>query len=370
MVSSCNICDFKPETYTAAQNVTLHGISSGLTIAGIGYVNWTFIDTQELPMTMCIYAIYIPSLVIWLLSLQQLITKNPSHQSNSFVGGQNGMIIIYNKKVIHFPCNPKKCLPMQKTEPGIQQFASFCACINNIPVYNHLTQFYIHAYNACTITQDTAASDEFPAPSNPDSDDDAQEAYNSSLLPKTTGLSKTQCNLLWLHHHFGHIGFSITQDWACNWQFELSKSLAWCKASICLACQYGSFKKCLHASSTCMLADQALAPGHFVSIDHMVSGSGGHIPFQVGHASNWQYKYCTLWANHYSKFLYSHLQETATSKEMIQESMETYKTYAACFDVQVKHIHSNNGVFTSTDFAKHLDICGHQHHSLCGFSAH
>jgi len=100
----------------------------------------------------------------------------------------------------------------------------------------------------------------------------------------------------------------------------------------------------------------------------MVSGSGGHIPFQVGCDSNWQYKYCTLWADHYSKFLYGHLQEAATSKETIF-SKETYKTYTTCFDVRVKHVHSNNGVFTSADNTKHLDIHG-QHHSLCGISAH
>jgi len=57
-----------------------------------------------------------------------------------------------------------------------------------------------------------------------------------------------------------------------------------------------------------------------------------------------------------------HFQEMILSKE-------TYETYTACFDIQVKHVHSDNGVFTSADFAKHLDIRG-QCHSLCGVSAH
>jgi len=204
--------------------------------------------------------------------------------------------------------------------------------------------------------------------SDPDHNVDDQDDMDSSLPPETTSLSKTQQDLLHLHHCFGHIGFSVIQDWAQNGQFELSKSLAQCKAPICLACQYGSFWKCPHASSTWALTNQAHAPGKFVSIDHMVSGSGGHIPFQVSCASNQQYKYCTLWANHYSKFLFGHLQETATSKETIL-SKETYETFATRFDVQVKHVHSNNGIFTSANFAKHLDICG-QHHSLCSISTH
>jgi len=223
------------------------------------------------------------------------------------------MIIVYNNKVIHFPSDHH--LPMQKTEPS---------CLTtNVPTDNQLTPFYIHAYNAYNVTQDTAALDAPSPPSNTDSLDNNQ-ASESSLPPETTSLSKTQQDLLQIHHCFGHIGFSIIQDWACNRQFELSKSLAQCKAPICLACQYGSFKKYPHTSSTCALANWALAPSNFVSVDHRVSGSGGHIPFQVSHTSNWLYKYCTLWANHYSKFLYSHLQETATSKKTIH-SKETYE---------------------------------------------
>jgi len=50
--------------------------------------------------------------------------------------------------------------------------------------------------------------------------------------------------------------------------------------------------------------------------------------FQVGCASTCQYKYCTLRANHYSKFFFGHLQETATSKETIFPK-EVFETYAA-----------------------------------------
>jgi len=64
MASSCDICDFEPDTYTAAQNVTLHGITSGLTVAGIGYVNWTFTDTHGSLVTMRIHAIHVPGLSV------------------------------------------------------------------------------------------------------------------------------------------------------------------------------------------------------------------------------------------------------------------------------------------------------------------
>jgi len=117
-----------------------------------------------------------------------------------------------------------------------------------------------------------------------------------------------------------------------------------------------------------LLLDCTLHPSDFISVDHMVSSTGGHIPFQVGCASDQQYKYCTLWADHHSKFLYGHLQETTTTKEMIH-SKELFETFAAHYDVHVKHIHSDNGLFASTAFAQHLDV-HRQHHTLCGVSTH
>jgi len=49
-----------------------------------------------------------------------------------------------------------------------------------------------------------------------------------------------QWELLCLYYQFGHTGFSIIQNWACNRLFELSKSLAQCKAPILLflLCQF------------------------------------------------------------------------------------------------------------------------------------
>jgi len=79
---------------------------------------------------------------------------------------------------------------MQKTEP---------ACLTNVPTDNQPTPFYIHAYNAYNVTQDTAALDAPSPPSNTDSLDNNQ-ASESSLPPETTSLSKTQQDLLQIHH--------------------------------------------------------------------------------------------------------------------------------------------------------------------------
>jgi len=58
----------------------------------------------------------------------------------------------------------------------------------------------------------------------------------------------------------------------------------------------------------------------------------------------------------------------ATTKEILQ-SKEAFESFATCYNILVKHICSNNGVFASADFGKYVEVCG-QCHTLCGVSAH
>jgi len=193
----------------------------------------------------------------------------------------------------------------------------------------------------------------------------ASPSPSSDDHASSPNLSNTQCDLLCLHHRLGHIHFSEIQHWAREHHFGIPEHLACCKASLCSACLYGSLKKWSHSSATGALINNIKAPGDFVSVDQMISGTGSHIPFQVGCPSHWQYHNCTLWVNHYSKYLFGHLQETAMIKEMLL-SKEAFETFATCYNVQVHHIRS---VFASTDFAKHIKAHG-QCHSICGVSAH
>jgi len=185
-------------------------------------------------------------------------------------------------------------------------------------------------------------------------------------FPDTTSLLAAQKNLL-CAHHFGHVSFDI-QQWAWDSKYDLPKLLGHCHAPLCLACQYGQAQKKPNPSACGGLSEHADSPGAFVSVDHMVSGTSGHILFHVGCPSSHKYKYCSLWADHYSKFLFGHLQEHAKTHEMIQ-SKEAFESLASCYNVHIKHVHSYNRVFASAEFAQHLDAHA-QSHSLCGISAH
>jgi len=106
---------------------------------------------------------------------------------------------------------------MHKTKPGIQQYASFCITINQTPLEINPTPFFVHAYNAYSISQET---DDSSQPTKHKSQ--TPDSPKQPVPPTDTGLSKTQQDLLCLHHQYGHIGVGLIQDWACRGKFNLS----------------------------------------------------------------------------------------------------------------------------------------------------
>ena len=74
-----------------------------------------------------------------------------------------------------------------------------------------------------------------------------------------------------------------------------------------------------------------------------------------------------MWVDHYSRFLHAHCQETATIQSAL-ESKEDFEMFAKRYNIHVKHIHSDNGVFATKVFRDHLDACNQQQ-SLCEVGA-
>jgi len=316
---------------------------------------------------LCLHAVHVPDIPMCLLSPQQIMsTPHQSHDKNHYIGTPTRLVLVYDGRLIHFPYNEALHLPVLKTTPGAQCYFAFCAQIKSS--YMGIacpTPFYAQAFQASTAH---APRVRFDPSLDPDLPDDQAHHMDTPVFQDTTSLSTARWDLLHAHHHFGHVGFCDIQQWAREGKYGLPQSLGHCRAPICLTCQYGQARKKPHPSTTGGLSDCADSPGAFVSIDHMVSGIGGHIPFHVGHPSSCQYKYCSLWADHYSKFLFGHLQEHTNTCETIQ-SKEAFESFASRYDIRLKHVHSDNGVFASAEFAQHLDAHA-QSHSLCGISAH
>jgi hypothetical protein len=100
----------------------------------------------------------------------------------------------------------------------------------------------------------------------------------------------------------------------------------------------------------------------------MVAGNPGLIPFTSGHPSRCRYNTVTLWVDHFSSFLYTHCQEDTTIKSTL-ESKVGFESFAKQFNISIKHVHSDNGVFTTKLFQDHV-AASDQHQSFCGVGAH
>ena len=75
-----------------------------------------------------------------------------------------------------------------------------------------------------------------------------------------------------------------------------------------------------------------------------------------------------MWVDHFSHFLHAQCHEQATIQAAL-ESKENFELYAKRYNVRIKHIHSNNGIFTTKAFKDHVVACDQQQ-SFCGVGAH
>ena len=139
---------------------------------------------------------------------------------------------------------------------------------------------------------------------------------------------------------------------------------------MCHACQYDAAKKRAHkTTNTGSMVGAPASPGDFMSVDQMIAGSPGLIPFTSGHHSNQSYTSVTMWVDHFSCFLYAHCQEDATIKKSALESKEAFEMYAKCYNVCIKHIHSDNSIFIMKAFQDHITTTDQQQ-SFCGVREH
>jgi hypothetical protein len=149
----------------------------------------------------------------------------------------------------------------------------------------------------------------------------------------------------------------------------MPKDIANCPIPICHACQYGAAKKRAHEkSNTGSVVGEPQQPGDFVSVDQMVAGSPGLIPFTSGRPSKRHYDTVTMWVDHFSRFLYAHCQENATIKSTL-ESKVGFEPFTKRYNITVRHVHSDNGVFITKVFQDHIEASDQQQ-SFCGVGAH
>ena len=147
-------------------------------------------------------------------------------------------LVFYQGHCLRFPYHDTSNLPIAKLAPGISCYQAFQSFI-----------------------PDSSTSD-------------SQQIDN---------LSPASCKLLHLHHRLGHKGFTELQKWAAEGKNGIPSDVANCQVPLCRACQYGAVKKRPHEThNTGSVVGTPQGPGDFVSVNQMIAGSPGLIPFTSG----------------------------------------------------------------------------------------
>jgi hypothetical protein len=182
-------------------------------------------------------------------------------------------------------------------------------------------------------------------------------------------LSKSQRHKKYLHELCAHESYSNLNRWIRMGVFPgIDQKLAAVPDPVCPACAFGKARRVCHKTHNGHIADGHTKPGDGVSSDGLESGTPGR-PFTTkGSSSKLCYNYVSLWVDHMSTYVYVTLHASKAATELVRSKLE-FKTFAARYNVKIKNIRADNGVYSANLF-REACLRGQQNLSFCGVEAH
>jgi len=161
---------------------------------------------------------------------------------------------------------------------------------------------------------------------------------------------------------------SQLNTWIRNKHFAIDPTIANTPDPISKACQFGKAMRKLHTTETGKISCEHTYPGAGVSTDQMEAGYPGKMFTTRGLPSNLCYKYCNFWVDHYSKYVFPTFHVTKEASEIMM-SKQCFEDFARHFNMSIKSIRTDNGVYASTVFQK---ACTDNNQNLmfCGVGGH
>jgi hypothetical protein len=183
-------------------------------------------------------------------------------------------------------------------------------------------------------------------------------AYSATSPPTTNTFKPNLTNsqrlkLLW-HERCNHRSWSTLNSWIRHDLLPIHPSVASAPDPICAACQAGKAHRKTHAKVTNSIAATCTAPGQGVSADQLEAGYPGKIGTTKGLPTNKRYKFCNLWIDHFSRFIYPTFHETKHAAELVASKKE-FQTYASRFNIKIQRIRADNGVYSAGQFQVSCD---------------
>ncbi|KAL7457785.1 hypothetical protein ACHAXS_000408, partial [Conticribra weissflogii] len=108
--------------------------------------------------------------------------------------------------------------------------------------------------------------------------------------------------------------------------------------------------------------------GQVVGADQLISAQPGLVPQEKGNLTRARIWAATVFVDYYTRFVYVALMADQTAESTL-EAKHAFEHFASTRDVQVKHYHADNGIFTDSLFRDDVRK-SMQRLSLCAVGAH
>jgi hypothetical protein len=225
-----------------------------------------------------------------------------------------GILTCYGHQ-ISVPYHTGTGLPIFSMVAGMKSYSDFCAALT-IPTSNETSE---------------------------------SNHLSSSPSRLKQNLTNQQCIKVLLHERCNHRNTKTNNHRICSGYLNVDPAITNSQDPIFIACQYGKAHQKQHASDKGSITKDHVKPSDGVSADQMEANYPGKLLTTKGLPTHKHYKYCNLWVDHYSRYIFPTFHETKDAKEMIQSKLD-FQTFAARQNIKTKSIRADNGVYASTIF--------------------
>ena len=149
-------------------------------------------------------------------------------------------------------------------------------------------------------------------------------------------------------------------------------NIASCQPPVCASCMFGCAHKkpwrVKRKEKYVIRSESETAAGDNTSLDALTSITPGIIPQMSGILTSDRFWAATVFVNHATSYMYTHLQRGQTLIKYI-EVKAAYERMAATFGIRVKKFHTDNGIFVEEYFKRDVSD-NNQTISYCEVGAH
>ena len=356
-------------------DVSIKGIGGENSIKEKGTVKWTITDDDGRLHDILIPGTYHnPKSPYRLWSPQHWAQTSSNPSGVTCLTTHNGMVLTDTSQAftrsIHLDRNTN--CGFVRSVPGNKTFNSFMTLF---PLSREPTCFMQHYGLTSGSAREKASEETESVNSEPTGSADLTEGGSPAGLidkyyvdvPQGDKMSKDSDELLRVHYKLGHLSFTKIRFMATvGW---LDRRLSTCNIPKCAGCMYGKATGCpWRAKGQANQILKSAAPGDVVFIDQLTVSTPGLIGQISGFLTQSRYHHATLFLDHFSDCPFIVLQKGLTGEETVRAKV-CYEGHARRHGVNVKHYHTDNGIFAGNMFKEDVRA-QRQTMSYCGVGAH